>query len=134
MTQAQIAPSALISKSIGLPSLIVLENKESFEKAASLARKDLAGFMEASDGISALDFLSKGMSVLYIERDEKLDSRIETLFVDYAAGIASFASPKGLVSGQFDPMRASLSVIISRDALEKSYPQLLAYAGAVTSI
>lgn len=118
--------------------MIVLENKESFEEAVSQARKDLAAnidnCMEAADGISALDLLSKGMNVLYIERGEKLDSRIETLFVDYAAGIASFASPKGLASSKFDPMRASLSVIISRDALEKSYPQLLAYAGAVLSV
>lgn len=134
MTQVQIAPSALISKSVGLPSLIVLENGDAFEEAVSQTRKELAGFMEVFDGISALNLLGKGMSVLYIERGEKLDSRIETLFVDYAAGIASFASPKGLASSTFDPMRASLSVVISREALEKSYPQLLAYAGAVTSL
>lgn len=132
--QVQIASSALTSQSIGLPSIFVVEGTVSLDEAEARAKQDLAGFMKASDAVSVLDLLGKGMSVLYIERGERLDPRVETIVTNYAAGMASFASPSGLVSASFDPMHSALTVLISRDALEKSYPQLLTYAGAVTSI
>jgi len=134
MTQTSVAPSALISQSIGLPNLVIVESAITLEEAEARVRQDLAGFMKASDAVSTLDLLGKGMSVLYIERGENLDSRVETIMTNYAAGMASFASPSGLVSASFDPMHSALTIVISRDALEKSYPQLLTYAGAVTSI
>jgi len=134
MTQTSVAPSALISQSIGLPNLVIVESAITLEEAEARVRQDLAGFMKASDAASVLDHLNKGISVLYIERGEKLDSRIETIVTNYAAGMASFASQSGLVSASFDPMHSALTIVISRDALEKSYPQLLTYAGAVTSI
>lgn len=134
MLQTSVAPSALISKSIGLPTFIIAEGTTTIEEAEVRVKKDLAGFMKASDAVSALDLLDKGMSVLYIERGEKLDPRVETIVTTYAAGMASFASPNGLVSASFDPMHSALTIVISRDALEKSYHQLLTYAGAVTSI
>lgn len=134
MIQTSVAPSALISKSIGLPNLVIVESTITLEEAEARVRQDLAGFMKASDAVSALDLLGKGMSVLYIERGERLDPRAETIMTNYAAGIASFGSPNGLVSSSFDPMHSALTIVISRDALEKSYPQLLTYAGAVTSI
>jgi len=134
MTQTSVAPSALISQSIGLPNLVIIESAIPLEEAEARVRQDLAGFMKASDAASVLDLLGKGISVLYIERGEKLDSRVETIVTNYAAGVASFASKSGLVSASFDPMRSALTIVISRDALEKSYPQLLTYAGAVTSI
>lgn len=134
MTQTSVAPSVLTSQSIGLPSLIIVESTVSIETAESRVRQDLASFMKAPDAPSALDHLSKGMRVLYIERGDKLDPRVETLVTNYSAGLASFATKSGLVSASFNPMRASLTVLISRDALEKSYPRLLTYAGAVTSI
>lgn len=134
MTQTSVAPSALISQSIGLPNLVIVESAITLEEAEARVRQDLAGFMKASDATAVLDHLNKGMSVLYIERGEKLDSQVETIVTNYAAGMASFASPSGLVSANFDPMHSALTIVISRDALEKSYPQLLTYAGAVTSI
>jgi len=134
MIQTSVAPSALISQSIGLPNLVIVESAISLEEAEARVRKDLAGFMKAFDAFSALDLLGKGMSVLYIERGEKLNSQVETIVTNYAAGMASFASSNGLVSTSFDPMHSALTIVISRDALEKSYPQLLTYAGAVTSI
>lgn len=134
MTQTSVAPSSLISQSIGLPNLVIVEGSITLEEAEARVRQDLAGFMKASDAVSALDLLGKGMSVLYIERGERLDPRVETIVTSYAAGVASFASPNGLVSASFDPVHTALTIVISRDALEKSYPQLLTYAGAVTSI
>lgn len=132
--QVQIAPSALTSQSIGLPSIFVVESTVSLDEAEARAKQELAGFMKASDAASALDLLSKGMCVLYVERGDRLDSRVETILTNYAAGLASFAGPSGLLSASFDPMRAAFAVVISREAIEKSYPQLLTYAGAVTSI
>lgn len=114
--------------------MVIVENTKTLEEAEARVRKDLAGFMKASDAVSALDLLGKGMSVLYIERSEKLNSQVETIVTNYAAGMASFASQSGLVSCSFDPMHSALTIVISRGALEKSYPQLLTYAGAVTSI
>lgn len=114
--------------------MVIVESTTTLEEAETRVRRDLAGFMKASDAISVLDFLNKGMSILYIERGEKLDSRVETILTSYAAGLASFASSNGLVSANFDPLHTALTIVISRDALEKSYPQLLSYAGAVTSI
>lgn len=134
MTQTSVAPSALISQSVGLPNLIIVESTVTLEEAEARVRQDLAGFMKASDAVSALDHLSKGMNVLYVERGERLDPRVETIVTNYAAGMASFGSPSGLVSSSFDPMHSALTIVISRDALEKSYSQLLTYAGAVTSI
>ena len=134
MTHTSVARSALISQSIGLPNLVIVESATTPEEAEARVRQDLAGFMKASDAISVLDLLGKGMSVLYVERGEKLDSRVETILTNYAAGLASFASSNGLVSASFDPLHTALTIVISRNALEKSYPQLLSYAGAVTSI
>ncbi len=114
--------------------MVIVESSKTLEGAEARVRQDLAGFMKASDATSVLDHLEKGISVLYIERGEKLDPRVETIVTTYAAGMASFASPSGLVSASFDPMHTALTIVISRDALEKSYPQLLTYAGAVTSI
>ncbi|MGD0328375.1 MAG: hypothetical protein ABSB00_01525 [Minisyncoccia bacterium] len=134
MAQTSVAPSALTSKSVGLPSLVVVESTMTLEEAEACIKQDLAGFMKASDAVSVLDHLNKGMSVLYIERGEKLDPRVETIVTTYAAGIASFATQDGLISAQFDPMRAALAIVISRATLEKSYAQLLTYVGAATSI
>lgn len=134
MTPTSVAPSALISQSVGLPNLVIIEGSITIEEAEARVRQDLAGFMKASDAVSILDLLNKGMSVLYIERGERLDPRTETIVTNYAAGMASFASPSGLVSARFDPIHTALTIVISRDALEKSYSELLTYAGAVTSI
>ncbi len=134
MTQTSVAPPSLISQSIGLPNLVIVESAVTLEEVEARVRKDLAGFMKASDAVSALDLLGNGMSVLYIERGERLNSQMETIVTNYTAGLASFASTSGLVSASFDPMHSALTIVISRDALEKSYPQLLTYAGAVTSI
>ena len=129
-----LVPTAFAARSLGLPAIVVIESGLTDKEAEAHIRAELGhtGFDEAFDVGGLLSGLANGRKVFYIEHGQKLDERVETLIVDYAAGVASF--PALSVSGRFTPANSSCVIALSRAALEASYPELLEYAGAVVSL
>ncbi len=131
---ASLAPAALAARTLGLPALLVIETPISLKDAHAHIRKELgnAGFDEALDAKGLASVLSRSGKPFYIEHGDRLEAHVESLFLDYVSGLASF--PSIGVSARFDPAKVTCVVALSRAALEASYPDLVEYAGSVTSI
>ena len=133
-TFASLAPAALAARTLRLPALLVIETPISLKDCTAHVRKELgnAGLDEAFDAKGLAAILSRSGKAFYIEHGDRLDTHVESLFLDYVSGLASF--PSTGVSARFDPAKATCVVALSRAALEASYPDLVEYAGSVTSI
>jgi hypothetical protein len=123
-----------LSAAPGLPTFFVAEEGDSLDEALTHILQDSPHLMKADTAEILLQYLHDGTPALYVETGERLNPKVETIVVNYVAGIASFASPAGLVTGTFDPLHAPLTILITRTALEQSYSELLTYVGTVTSL
>lgn len=126
-----------VSRSIGLPSLIVVENKKApiTDRIKTLKDND---FKEVKDYLEVMEGLEKDNGkVLYIEQADKLDSSMLEIIAEFGAGIISLADRKnntGIKTVKFNPFETLFVVVMTRDQVEKSYPRLFEYIGTIESI
>jgi len=129
-----------ISASIGLPSLLILENEgEKAEKIAKIAKQlTEAGFSQTKNYLGIMDALEVGdTKAFYVESEEKLDNLVFEIVAEYSAGIVSLMDREqgaGLKTVKFDPGKNSLLIIMTRTQVEESNPKLFEYVGVKESL
>ncbi|KKQ18685.1 MAG: hypothetical protein US31_C0002G0030 [Berkelbacteria bacterium GW2011_GWA1_36_9] len=134
-----LADIATVSMSIGLPSLVVIEDKKDLAEKTNLVEDTLlkSGFVKANDYSGIIDLLSeKTKMILYIESGEKLDGLVLEIIAEFTVGIVSLADRKhqtGLKTVKFNPFKTALVIVMTRSQVEASYQRLYEYFGAVTS-
>lgn len=130
---------AAVSASIGLPSLVIIENEKSTRDELNAVGKTMAesGFKKANDYLEVMDLLLTGNEkILYVEQGKKLDDLVLEIVAEYTTGMISLADRKnhtGLKTVKFNPFKTSLAVVMTRSRVEASYPRLYEYFGTITS-
>ncbi|MEK7655488.1 MAG: hypothetical protein AAB386_02310 [Patescibacteria group bacterium] len=130
---------AAVSASIGLPSLVVIDDEKGVSGKRNALEKTLSksGFVKAGDYLEIMDLLAHGKEkIMYVEKGKKLDGLVLEIAAEYAAGIVSLADRKhntGLKIAKFSPFKTAFVVAMTRKQVEASYPRLYEYFGSVTS-
>jgi hypothetical protein len=136
----QISEFSSTSLLLGKVGLIVLEKQKDYSVNLKKLEKNLLGlfYKKSNDYIELMDDLSAGKSKLfYIENDKKLDGSVLEIVAEFEAGIVSLADKKnnqGLKTAQWNPLKTSLIVIMTRKQIENSYIRLFEYINLVKSI
>jgi len=129
-----------ISASIGLPSLLIIENEEEKEQQIAEIEKELteAGFSQTKNYLEIMDALEvSDTKAFYVESEEKLDNLVFEIVAEYSAGIVSLMDREqgaGLKTVKFDPGKNSLLIIMTRTQVEESNPKLFEYVGVKESL
>ncbi len=138
MKTLDISPIKLagISQSIVLPFLII---NDSGEDAAENTVKEsvIEGFTFCAGVFEVMDAIDSGKnSIIYLEKNSKLDPKIETVGADFSAGIINFADIKAgkLRTSKFNPFKTSLIIVADRSKIEESNSRLFEYFGFVATI
>lgn len=128
------------SFTLGKVGLLVAENKQELSVVFTEAKNALLAlsYKECADYLELMDALSASKNkIFYTENDDQLNSLILEIVAEFEAGIVSLADRKnktGLRTAQWNPNQTSLIIIMTRQQVEKSYPRLFEYIGAIQSI
>ncbi len=138
--QDQISEFSNTSLALGKVGLIALEKQKDYSANLKKVEKILSGlgYKKSNDYLELMDNLSSGKDRLfYVEQEKKLDGSALEIIAEFEAGMVSLADRKnksGLRTAQWNPLKTSLILVMTRKQIENSYPRLFEYINLTKSI
>lgn len=138
----QISEFSVTSLAISKVGLIVFEKQKDYSANLKKVEKILSylKYKKSKDYVELMENLSSGKDkIFYIENDKNLDGSALEIIAEFEAGMVTLLDRKSksvpiLKTIQWNPLKISLIVLMTRKQIENSYPRLFEYINIVKSI